>query len=120
MQLLYKNLILASKAATYIAGIAPYSHTTAAKLCFLTQRPNLWMKRDDLCGFEGGGNKTRKLDFLVGDALKQYADMLVTVGAIQSNHTHQTAAVAVNAGLNVLCCTVRLDNGRQLRLSVSR
>ena len=54
----------------------------------------LWIKRDDLTGLEGGGNKTRKLDYLVGDALAQGADMLVTVGAIQSNHTRQTAAAA--------------------------
>lgn len=56
--------------------------------------PDLWIKRDDLSGFEGGGNKSRKLEFLVGDALSQGADMLVTVGAIQSNHTRQTAAAA--------------------------
>lgn len=55
---------------------------------------DLWIKRDDLTGLEGGGNKTRKLDYLVGDALKNGADMLVTVGAIQSNHTRQTAAAA--------------------------
>lgn len=61
--------------------------------------PELWMKRDDLTGLEGGGNKTRKLEFLVGDALLQGADMLVTVGAIQSNHTRQTAAAAAKAGL---------------------
>ena len=54
----------------------------------------LWIKRDDLTGLEGGGNKTRKLEFLVGDALASGADMLVTVGAIQSNHTRQTAAAA--------------------------
>ena len=46
----------------------------------------LWIKRDDLTGLEGGGNKTRKLDYLVGDALVKGYDMLVTVGAIQSNH----------------------------------
>ncbi len=55
---------------------------------------DLGLKRDDLTGLEGGGNKTRKLDYLVGDALKIGADMLVTVGAIQSNHTRQTAAAA--------------------------
>ncbi|MBT5073664.1 MAG: pyridoxal-phosphate dependent enzyme [Kordiimonadaceae bacterium] len=55
---------------------------------------DLWIKRDDLTGLEGGGNKTRKLDYLVGDALAKGADMLVTVGAIQSNHTRQTAAAA--------------------------
>ncbi|EAQ96318.2 1-aminocyclopropane-1-carboxylate deaminase/D-cysteine desulfhydrase [Congregibacter litoralis] len=61
--------------------------------------PELWMKRDDLTGLEGGGNKTRKLEFLVGDALAKGADMLVTVGAIQSNHTRQTAAAAAKSGL---------------------
>ena len=61
--------------------------------------PDLWIKRDDLTGLEGGGNKTRKLEFLVGDALRTGADMLVTIGAIQSNHTRQTAAAAARAGL---------------------
>lgn len=61
--------------------------------------PGLWMKRDDLTGLEGGGNKTRKLEYLVGDALATGADMLVTVGAIQSNHTRQTAAAAAKSGL---------------------
>jgi 1-aminocyclopropane-1-carboxylate deaminase len=61
--------------------------------------PELWIKRDDLTGLEGGGNKTRKLEYLVGDALATGADMLVTVGAIQSNHTRQTAAAAAKCGL---------------------
>lgn len=61
--------------------------------------PELWMKRDDLTGLEGGGNKTRKLEYLVGDAIACGADMLVTVGAIQSNHTRQTAAAAAKTGL---------------------
>jgi 1-aminocyclopropane-1-carboxylate deaminase len=59
----------------------------------------LWIKRDDLTGLEGGGNKTRKLEFLVGDALRSGADMLVTAGAIQSNHTRQTAAAAAKSGM---------------------
>ncbi|MEE4300659.1 MAG: D-cysteine desulfhydrase family protein [Pseudomonadales bacterium] len=59
----------------------------------------LWIKRDDMTGFEGGGNKTRKLEFLAGDALERGADTLVTIGAIQSNHTRQTAAVAAAIGL---------------------
>ena len=59
----------------------------------------LWIKRDDMTGFEGGGNKTRKLEFLAGDALDVGADTLVTIGAIQSNHTRQTAAVAATLGL---------------------
>lgn len=61
--------------------------------------PELWIKRDDLTGLEGGGNKTRKLEYLVGDALQSGADMLVTVGAIQSNHTRQTAAAAAKSNL---------------------
>ncbi len=61
--------------------------------------PELWVKRDDLTGLEGGGNKTRKLEFLLGDALSMGADMLVTAGAIQSNHTRQTAATAAKANL---------------------
>lgn len=79
--------------------------------------PELWMKRDDLSGFEGGGNKTRKLEFLVGDALSQGADMLVTVGAIQSNHTRQTAAAAAKAGLKcaLLHCAWTKDAGPNYR-----
>jgi len=61
--------------------------------------PELWIKRDDLTGLEGGGNKTRKLEFLVGDAIETGADMLVTAGAIQSNHTRQTAAAAAKNSL---------------------
>lgn len=59
----------------------------------------LWIKRDDLTGLAGGGNKTRKLEFLVGDAIQSGADTLATVGAIQSNHTRQTAAAAARSGL---------------------
>ncbi|MEE2993050.1 MAG: D-cysteine desulfhydrase family protein [Gemmatimonadota bacterium] len=59
----------------------------------------LWIKRDDLTGLAGGGNKTRKLEFLVGEAIQSGADMLATVGAIQSNHTRQTAAAAARSGL---------------------
>jgi 1-aminocyclopropane-1-carboxylate deaminase len=61
--------------------------------------PQLWIKRDDLTGLEGGGNKTRKLEFLVGDAIASGADMLATAGAIQSNHTRQTAAAAAKCNL---------------------
>ncbi len=59
----------------------------------------VWMKRDDLTGLEGGGNKTRKLEFLIADAKNKGADTLATIGAIQSNHTRQTAASAAKAGM---------------------
>ncbi len=61
--------------------------------------PRLWMKRDDQTGLAGGGNKTRKLEFLLGDALAQGAETLLTTGAVQSNHCRQTAAAAAKAGL---------------------
>ncbi len=75
--------------------------------------PELWIKRDDLTGLAGGGNKSRKLEFLVGDALQSGADTLVTVGAIQSNHTRQTAAAAARCGLQcaLLHCAWTPDAG---------
>jgi L-cysteate sulfo-lyase len=61
--------------------------------------PVLWVKRDDQTGLATGGNKTRKLEYLVADALAHKADTLITVGAPQSNHARQTAAAAAKAGL---------------------
>ena len=79
--------------------------------------PELWIKRDDLTGLAGGGNKSRKLEFLVGDALRSGADTLVTVGAIQSNHTRQTAAAAARCGLRcaLLHCAWTRDAGTGYR-----
>ncbi|MBW1725618.1 MAG: pyridoxal-phosphate dependent enzyme, partial [Deltaproteobacteria bacterium] len=54
--------------------------------------PTLYVKRDDLLGLMGGGNKTRKLEFIVADALSQGADTLITCGAVQSNHCRLTLA----------------------------
>ncbi|ANO52758.1 D-cysteate sulfo-lyase [Woeseia oceani] len=61
--------------------------------------PNLWIKRDDCTGLAGGGNKTRKLEFLLADALNQGADCIITQGATQSNHVRQTAAIATKLSL---------------------
>jgi D-cysteine desulfhydrase len=61
--------------------------------------PTIYMKRDDLLGLAGGGNKTRKLEFLVAEALDQEADTLITCGAVQSNHCRLTLAGAVKEGL---------------------
>ena len=68
--------------------------------------PQLWVKRDDCTGLAGGGNKTRKLEFLLGEALAQGADTLVTQGAVQSNHVRQTAAAAARFGL---ACEIILE-----------
>jgi D-cysteine desulfhydrase len=56
--------------------------------------PEIWIKRDDQTGLATGGNKTRKLELLIGEALQQGADVVLTVGAVQSNHCRQTAAAA--------------------------
>ncbi len=69
--------------------------------------PQLWIKRDDCTGVATGGNKNRKLEFLLGEALEQGATHLVTQGAVQSNHVRQTAAVAAKLGLK---CTALLEH----------
>jgi D-cysteine desulfhydrase family pyridoxal phosphate-dependent enzyme len=61
--------------------------------------PRLFVKRDDQTGLATGGNKTRKLEFSVAEALRRRADTLVTLGAVQSNHARQTAAAAAACGL---------------------
>ncbi len=61
--------------------------------------PAIYVKRDDCTGLAGGGNKTRKLEFLMADALEQGADTIVTVGATQSNHVRQTIAASAKLGL---------------------
>ena len=68
--------------------------------------PEIWIKRDDCTGLASGGNKTRKLEFLVGEAIEQGADTLVTQGAVQSNHARQTAAAAAKFGLK---CHILLE-----------
>lgn len=76
-------------------------HFTAAlgAQCPAGRRPEIWIKRDDQLGLFPGGNKTRKLEFLVADALADGADTLITCGAPQSNHCRITLAAAVREGL---------------------
>ena len=64
--------------------------------------PQIFIKRDDCTGLATGGNKTRKLEFILADAIDKNADMVVTVGAIQSNHARQTAAACAKLGLRCL------------------
>lgn len=67
---------------------------------------NIFVKRDDCTGLALGGNKARKLDFLLGEALQRGADTVLTCGAMQSNHARQTAAAAARLGLR---CVVLLE-----------
>jgi len=62
--------------------------------------PEIWIKRDDQTGLATGGNKTRKLELLIADALAHEADVVLTVGAVQSNHCRQTAAAAARTPLD--------------------
>ncbi len=82
---------------TYTIGPTPIE-----KLPFFTEAlggPSIYIKRDDLLGLAGGGNKARKLEFLVADAFENGADTLITCGAVQSNHCRLTLAAAVKEGL---------------------
>src|SRR3984957_3341003 len=84
--------------------------TPLEKLANLSQHlggPEIWIKRDDCTVVATGGNKIRKLEWLVGEALAQGADHLVTQGAVQSNHVRQTAAVAARFGMQ---CTALLEH----------
>lgn len=69
--------------------------------------PRLWIKRDDCTGLSTGGNKTRKLEFLLADAQAHDADIVITQGATQSNHARQTAAAAARLGM---ACHILLED----------
>ena len=69
--------------------------------------PEIWIKRDDCTGLSTGGNKTRKLEFLMAEAISKGADVVLTQGATQSNHARQTAAAAAKLGLK---CHILLED----------
>lgn len=71
--------------------------------------PHIWVKRDDLTGLGLGGNKVRKLEYLLGDAARQGADTVVTTGALQSNHARLTAAACRRLGFEIVL--VLVDEG---------
>jgi len=68
---------------------------------------HVWIKRDDCTGLSSGGNKTRKLEFLMADAVEHKADTIITQGATQSNHARQTSAIAAKLGMT---CHILLEN----------
>ena len=69
--------------------------------------PNIWIKRDDCTGLSSGGHKTRKLEFLMADAVERKADTIITQGPTQSNHARQTTAIAAKLGME---CHVLLED----------
>ena len=81
-------------------GHLPTPLETMPRLSALLGGPEIWIKRDDCTGLSTGGNKTRKLEFLMAEALAQGADIMLTQGATQSNHARQTAAAAAKLGMD--------------------
>jgi L-cysteate sulfo-lyase len=77
------------------------------RLSALLGGPTLYIKRDDCTGLATGGNKTRKLEFLMADALEKKATTVITQGAVQSNHARQTVAAASKLGLK---CIILLED----------
>ena len=78
----------------------------------LLDGPELWVKRDDCTGLSSGGNKTRKLEYLIADAIAQGADTIITQGATQSNHARQTAALCA---IKKLECQILLEDRTQYK-----
>jgi len=80
-------------------GFFPTPVQSLKALSKLLNGPEIWIKRDDLTGLALGGNKTRKLEYILFDALEKGADTIITAGAAQSNHCRQTAAASAQLGL---------------------
>ena len=92
MDPVYPNRINLAQLPTPVEALKRLSHHLGG--------PEIFIKRDDQTGLAMGGNKTRKLEFLMADALDQGCDHLLTMGAPQSNHCRQTAAAASRLGLD--------------------
>jgi len=80
-------------------GFFPTPVAALARLSAALGGPRIFIKRDDQTGLGLGGNKTRKLEYLIAEALRQGSDTVITGGAAQSNHCRQTAAAAAASGL---------------------
>ncbi|MEO7191789.1 MAG: pyridoxal-phosphate dependent enzyme [Vicinamibacterales bacterium] len=94
--------LMSLQAARLTSHRSPIDRLTRLEAFLGKGCPRLHIKRDDLLGFGGGGNKVRKLDVLVSDALRAGADTLITCGAQQSNHARVTAAAGSVSGLRVI------------------
>lgn len=81
----------------YLYGQTPIEHLS--RLSNLLGGPQIYVKRDDMMGLSAGGNKTRKLEFLMAEAISRGADTVITCGAVQSNHCRLTLSAAVKEGM---------------------
>ena len=80
-------------------GFFPTPISELTQLSKMLDGPDIFIKRDDLTGLAFGGNKTRKLEFIMSDAIEKQCDTVITAGAAQSNHCRQTAAAAAQLGM---------------------
>jgi D-cysteine desulfhydrase family pyridoxal phosphate-dependent enzyme len=104
-----------------VAGPTPLERAERLEAALGSDSPRIYIKRDDLTGLAYGGNKARKLEYLVADALAQHATVLVTEGVVQSNHARMTAAAAVLAGLkSYLILDARRGQEEQGNLLINR
>ncbi len=87
-------------------ALLPTAVEPLPRLSAVLHGPQIWVKRDDQTGLAFGGNKTRKLEFLIADAKEQGAETLITTGAVQSNHCRQTAAAAARFGFGCILILV--------------
>ena len=95
----YKEQFMNKDLPRQSLGFFPTPLIALTRLSKALGGPQIYMKRDDQTGLALGGNKTRKLEYIMGDALAQGADTVITAGAIQSNHCRQTAGAAARLGL---------------------
>lgn len=93
-------------------GFLPTALEPMPRLSSLLGGPQIWIKRDDCTGLGGGGNKTRKLEYLMAEARRQGADTVITAGALQSNHARQTAAAAAKLGMGCVLVLTEAVYGR--------
>ncbi|HHX18901.1 MAG TPA: D-cysteine desulfhydrase [Clostridiaceae bacterium] len=93
----------------YTQGKTPIEYL--ANLTEIIGGPEIYLKHDDLLGLAGGGNKTRKLEFLVADAQSRGADTLITCGALQSNHCRLTLAAARKEGMHAVLVLSEIVSG---------
>lgn len=89
----------------------PTPLTPMPRFTSLLAGPDIWVKRDDQTGLATGGNKARKLEFIMGEAIQVGADVVVTAGGPQSNHARMTAAAAARSGLGAVLCLGGEDPG---------
>ncbi len=100
-------------------GFLPTPLTPLHRLSESLGGPRLWLKRDDCTGLATGGNKTRKLEYLMADAVAEQADVVISFGATQSNHARQTAAACAALGLPCHLLLVRKVPWRHPRYEAS-